>query len=72
VERKVGDVFEWNNKIIMVLKSEPTDMPEVGCSVCAFNPIKIGELCNEYRNIRGECIKEFRKDNTAVHFVDIT
>jgi hypothetical protein len=72
MDRRIGEVFEWDGKVIMVCKSKPINKPELGCSKCVFNPSMTGEICNNYRKIRGACVGAHRKDGVSVHFVDIT
>lgn len=59
MERKIGEVFEYNGKKYVVKKGT------LGCTGCAFKSV-----CGEVRSIRGNCVLVLRSDNKDVIFVE--
>ena len=57
MERKIGEIFEYNGEWYQCLKLAK-------CYECAFN----GKNCDNIRNSRGYCIAPCRSDRTDVHF----
>ena len=48
MERAVGSKFDFESKIILVVKDEFND-----CSKCFFDP----ETCDSFSHVRGNCIR---------------
>ena len=63
MERKVGEVFEFEGRKLKVEKAKPNS-----CTGCGL----LNENCFDKRAITGECVDEFRDDETDVIFKDIT
>ena len=57
MERKIGEIFEYNGEWYQCLE-------HTGCSECAFE----GKRCDNIGNLRGECISYCRSDRKDVHF----
>ena len=63
MERKIGEVFELAGRKLRVEKAKHGSCD--GCSLLNGN-------CFDKREITGECVDEFRDDETDVIFKDIT
>lgn len=63
MERKIGEVFELEGRKLKVEKAERGSC--TGCSLLNKN-------CFDKRKVSGECVDEFRDDETDVIFKDIT
>ena len=61
MERKIGEMFEFNGRKIITSKG-------VGCGNCCFEPIIGGFCCKE---TSGFCSRFFRKDKTDVIFKEV-
>lgn len=61
--RKIGEVFELEGRKLKVEKAKPGSCD--GCSLLNGN-------CFDKREVTGECVDEFRDDDTDVIFKDIT
>ena len=57
MERKIGEIFEYNGEWYQCLKS-------ASCYECVFKD----KNCDKIRNLRGYCIAPCRSDRTDVHF----
>lgn len=57
MERKIGEIFEYNGEWYQCLKS-------ARCYECVFKD----KNCDNIRNLRGYCIAPCRSDRTDVHF----
>lgn len=63
MERKIGEVFEFEGRKLKVEK-----VKHGSCTGCYF----LNENCFDSREVTGECVDEFRDDDTDVIFKDIT
>lgn len=63
MERKIGEVFEFEGKKLKVEKATLGYCD--GCYLSDGN-------CIKYRNTTGECVNNYRSDETDVIFKDIT
>ena len=63
MERKIGEVFELAGRKLEVEKAE-----RGSCTGCGL----LNENCFDQREVTGECVDEFRDDETDVIFKDIT
>ena len=61
-ELKLGEVFEFENKKLIVKE----DKSFYGCEGCIGDISYYDYICNEYK-----CIKEDRSDNKSVIFAEI-
>ena len=59
MERKVGEIFTYNNKLYQVVKGN-------GCIGCAFT-----NGCYTILYITGKCVGSCRLDNTSVVFKEV-
>ena len=57
MERKIGEIFNYNGKTYQVIKTN-------ACKDCAFKV----RLCEAIESITGTCIPGERTDNTSVSF----
>lgn len=60
MERKIGEIFEYNGKKYMVEEGNE-------CEKCAFFDLN----CGYFETIRGSCNSNKREDKTEVVFIDI-
>lgn len=63
MERCIGEVFELAGRKLEVEKAQPGS-----CNGCSL----LNETRFDKREVTGECVDEFRDDNTDVIFKDIT
>ena len=63
MERKIGEIFVFEGRKLKVEKAKPRSCD--GCSL-------VGQCCLEKRIVTGECIEEFRDDETDVIFREVT
>lgn len=63
MERCIGEVFELAGRKLEVEKAE-----RGSCTGCDL----LNENCFDQREVTGECIDDFREDNTDVIFKKIT
>lgn len=63
MERCIGEVFELAGRKLKVEKAQPGS-----CNGCSL----LNENCFDKREVTGECVDEFRDDETDVIFKDIT
>lgn len=61
--REIGEVFELEGKKLKVEKAQPGSC--TGCSL-------LNQTCLDKRSVTGECVDDFREDNTDVIFKEIT
>lgn len=61
MERKIGEVFEFEGRRLKVEKAQPNS-----CTGCFF----VERKCLE--RVHGECCDDFREDNTDVIFKEVT
>ena len=61
--RKIGEVFELEGRKFRVEKAQPGSC--TGCSL-------LDRTCFDKRSVTGECVDEFREDNTDVIFKDVS
>ena len=59
MERKIGEVFTYNNKLYQVVKGN-------GCIGCAFT-----NKCYTILHITGKCVESCRLDKTNVVFKEV-
>lgn len=63
MERRIGEIFEIEGRNLKVEKAQPGS-----CTGCYF----LDKNCIKYRDTTGECVDEFRDDDTDIIFKDIT
>ena len=63
MERKIGEVFEFEGKKLKVIKGN------VRCKECFFYEIPCP--CGVFLDIRGKCTTEGREDENNVYFVRV-
>ena len=61
--REIGEVFEFEGRKLRVEKAQPGSC--TGCSL-------LNRTCLDKRSVTGECVDEFRDDETDVIFKDVT
>ena len=61
--REIGEVFELEGKKLKVEKAQPGS-----CTGCGL----LNENCFDKREVTGECVDEFRDDETDVIFKEVT
>lgn len=64
MERKIGEVFEYNGVRLKVVENKSTK--DVYCVGCFFR-----ESCYLHEEVAGECVAEYRFDKTNVKFIKI-
>lgn len=61
--REIGEIFELEGRKLKVEKAQPGSC--TGCSL-------LNRTCLDKRSVTGECVDDFREDNTDVIFKEIT
>lgn len=64
MEKEVGEIFQFNNKILIVEKSCICD----NCFVLQSNEVN---FCMDMNDIGGECQGKYRTDNTTIIFKEV-